>query len=298
MSYYKNLITGQWQIGDIVMGYGTNIKVDDIDVKSYDVDAKDYQVPRSDEKRFGQDSLVPTTIEFNFRILHNRLLPGYEDVLPNFWHSMPTIEDLQREWRFDAGRNRWGQVKPLYLKSKYDEREKIIFGRPGQFTVTQNDMYNGGEVVEVLAEFRRGDTYTYSLYEYAVTLNQSFPTTVINGTGGTGPSWMRILIAGPINHPILTFSNLYQQDHDIVIDLDRNIASGEIVEINSEPWSRRVINNGSPPLNLSPLLIGNTPYLDRLRFDFNSDVEVSLAGSGMNSSTTVLVLWRDVYQVI
>lgn len=298
MIYYRNLVTGQWQFGNIVAGRGTNIRIDSIDVKPYDINAQDYQVPRADEARFGNDQFKPTTIEFVFNVLHNRLLPSFRGMIPNFWHSMPTVADLAREWRFDEGRNVWGQMKPLYMRSKFDGVHKVIFGRPGQFSVTQDDMYAGGESVTVTAEFRRGDTFAYSLAQRSVTVSPGGTQVRINGTSGQGPSWLKILLRGPINKPVLTFRNLLNQASNTVIELDYNVPAGRTVEINGEPWSRRVITDHNPPLNLAANLAGSTPYLDRLRFNFDSAVTVQLTGSGTTSSTRATVSWRDSYQVI
>ena len=113
--YYRNLVAGQWQIGPIVMGHGTNIKIESVDVKPYDVQNQDYQVSRTNEKRFGFDYLTPTTIEITMQIMNNRLLPGYTGTFTNFWHSMPTVNDVAREWRADSVRATWGEMQPLYV---------------------------------------------------------------------------------------------------------------------------------------------------------------------------------------
>lgn len=297
--FYKNLVPGQWQIGDIVMGYGTNIIVESIENNPYDVNAQDYQVSRADETRFGADTFKPTSMSLTMDVLHNRLLPGFEGSIPNFWHSNPTIHDLQREWRFDEGRSIWNQMKPLYHCSKLDLIPKIIYGRPGQFKYKLDDEFNQGEVMNVLAEFRFGDTYSYSVDESGVLLTQAAPEISIIGTQGNAPSWMRILIAGPVVHPVITLTNLYQQSEPVVIDFDYTLGADDIVEISGYPWSRRVVNNANPPLSLPASLIGDTPYLDRLRFDFNSAVDIHLtATSGMTADTKVEVIWRDAYQVI
>lgn len=296
--YYKNLVAGQWQLGNLVLGRGTNILVETADVAPYDINAQDYQVARSDEKNFGFDSFAPTTIQIQFQILNNRLLPGWEGLIPNFWHSMPTVEDLAFEWRGDDVRNRWGQMKPIYHRSRLDNIEKVIFGRPGQFTYTWDDEYNRGEVVKALGEFRRGDTLAYGIRENAIVLNQANPEAVINGTAGKAPSWMRLLIEGPINHPVITLTNLFRQTTPVVVDLDYNIPAGMIVEISGYPWSRRVVNNANPPVALPRNLVGESPYLDKLRFDFNSVVEVSYTGTAQTADTQVAVLFRDGYQVI
>lgn len=297
-TYYRNLVPGQWQIGDIVMGRGTNILVESVNVNPYDIDAQDYQRARADEISFGKDSWKPTTIEFTFEVMHNYMLPGYEYLKPNFWHSTPTIADLKREWRADEVRKIWNQMKPIYMCSKYDGLPKVILGRTGQFGETQDDMFDGGEVVKVTAEFRRADTYAYGISVNAVALNQSDMDVTIDGTNGEGPSWIKLLLRGPLNHPIITFTNLHDTTGNIVIDFDYNIPAGKVVEINGEPWARRVVSNDNPPLSLPRKLIGDTPYLDKLCFDFNKEIGISFTASGMNSDSEILATWRDSYQVL
>lgn len=298
MSYYKNLVKGQWQIGDLVFGRGTNIKVNTAEIAGPDVNAGDYQIARADEKQFGFDQLTPTTIQFEMNVLNNYLLPGWETYIPNFWHSMPTVEDFAAEWSGDDVRNRWGAMKPLYHRSRLDNIEKIIFGRPGQFVYNWNDEFGNGEVVNVTAEFRRGDTLAYGIVEKVAVLNQATPNIVINGHSGKAPTWLRILLRGPINHPIVTLTNMYRQDAPIVVDLDYNIPAGMVVEISGYPWSRRVVNSSDPPVALPRQLIGESPYLDKLRFDFNANVGITLAGSAMTGATEAQVRFRDAYRVI
>ena len=299
---YKNIVPGQMQIGNIVMGRGTNIIIENWDVKPDDMNNQDYQISRADEMRFGWDSFKPTTIEIDLQVLNNRMLPGYEHLLPNFWKEYPTLGDLKREWRFDEGRQIWGQMKPLYICSKLDGIPKIVFGRPGQFGITAQDEYAGGEVVKCVTQFRRGDTLAYGINENLLLLTESTLEGVIDQQTGNGLSWMRIEIGGPITHPILTLTNLFNpqtgQPQTVTVDLDYSIAPDEVVEISSYPWARRAVNNADPPIVLSALLGGVSPYLDRLRFDFDSVVGISLTGSDMNSETECAVLWRDSYTVI
>ena len=107
MSYYRNLLPGQYQVGDIIMGRGTNIIIEDFDVNPSDINAQDYQIPRTDEIRFGQDDLKPTTIEIKGQVLYNWLLEDYEGTIPNFWHGKPIAADLEMLWRADSFRRNW-----------------------------------------------------------------------------------------------------------------------------------------------------------------------------------------------
>lgn len=291
---YKNLVPGQFQIGDIVFGRGTNIIVSNWDAKPYDVNQQDYQVPRADEARFGWDNFKPTSLEFDMTILYNKLLPGNEHILPNFWKDMPTVMDLSKEWRFDEGRQIWGMMKPLYVRNKIDEIPKIIFGRPGQFGSTSG----GDHTVHVTAEYRRADTLAYSIDEEFISISGTSIAGSINGTRGQATSWMRIELVGPIKHPVMTFTNMFNQNEPVVIDLDYEVSAGETVYISSYPWTRSVINSGTPPINLSANLIGSSPYLDRLRFDFDAIVGFEVYGENMTSDTRFTAFWRDTFTVV
>lgn len=286
MSYYKNLVPGQWQIGDIVMGFGTNIKVETVTANPHDVNAQDYQLPRSSETRFGMDDFKPTTIDLTFEVLHNRLMPGYEYTIPNFWHSMPSIADLNREWRFDDGRKIWGEMKALYVCTKLDEIPKIIFGRPGQITITEDDKVNNGEVVKVLAQWRRADTISYGVNENVVELSSDHDPQYLIRNEGDGPdAWLRVFIEGPLDHPKITIG-----EH--TIEIDREIEDGEVVEVSSYPWQRRAVNSNR--INIASDLIGSTPFLDRLTLPYKVPIPVRWTSEDFN--TIVPALGNKSYQ--
>jgi hypothetical protein len=291
MSYFKNIIGGQYQIGEIVMGRGTNIIIETFDAKPYDVNQQDYQVIRADEVRFGIDSQKPTSIEITMDVLYSKLRPEHANAIPNFWHDMPTVADLAREWAFDEGRKIWGQMKPLYVCGR-DDVPKIIYGRPGQFGATA--VTDHSEVVPVVAEFRRADIYSYSVYENVVILDQHTISAVINGTNGDAPSWIRILIEGPITKPAINFQSLYQINQPYVVNLNYDVAAGETIEISSYPWERRAVSSTGE--NLSSYLNSATPYLDRLRIDPTDDTLMSITGGAATAQTQVIVLFRDAYR--
>ena len=293
-----NLISGQYQIGNMVFGKGTTVRVETFDIKPYDINAQDYQVTRSDETRFGWDSHKPTTIEITFNVLINRLLHPYEDYIPNFWDEMPTVADFQKVWRSDNIRNQWGQLEPLYCCGT-DGITRAIYGRPGQFTYAKKT--DSTEAIQCVAEFRRSDAFGYSVKETGIAMTQAIPDVVINGTQGDGPSWFRILVVGPCTNPSFTFTGLYLngviQSTPLTITVDHTLAAGEIVELNSYPWGpRRCVS--STGLNLTTSLSGDTPYLDRLRFGHDADLEVLFTAASMTSATDAVLLFRDAYQIV
>lgn len=293
MSVLRNLVSNQFQFGNIVFGRGTTVNVETFDEKPYDVNATDFQLGRNDEVYFGQDQLKPTTIELTFNVRYNWLLPRYAGMIPNFWAEMPTVADFKEEWRADIIRKDYGAVKPLYVCDR-NGLTKAVFGRPGAFTNADNSDYT--EAVQCIAEFRRMDTQAYGVIENRLLLSQAQPSAVINGTGGDAPTWLRMLIVGPVNHPVISIGNTYLRG-DIELELDYNVAINEVVEISSYPWSRFVANNAIPRINLSRKLIGQSPYLDRMQIGPKAVVPVSLSGGSMNTDTKVQVCFYNAYQV-
>jgi hypothetical protein len=291
MTVVMNLVPGQYQFGDIVFGKHTTVRVENFDIKPYDLAAMDYQTSRSDEMHFGWDQIKPTTIEITFDILYSKMLPQYEHLIPNFWDEMPTVDDFANAWRADEVRYSWGEMKPLYACGR-DFITRTIYGRPGAFTYPKDSEYT--EVLQCLAEFRRADAFAYAVNERAVLLSPSQTTETIHGTVGNAPSWFRILLEGPVVNPTFSFTNLIFGD--VIFNLGYTVAPGETVEINGYPWSRRTISSNGQ--NLSADLIGDTPYLDRMRFDSNAEVTCVFGGTGMTDDTKALLLWRDGYASI
>lgn len=293
MVYYRNLVQGQYQIGDIVMGHGTNIIVEGFDAKPYDVNAQDYQITRSDEIRFGYDSFKPTTIEINASVIYNYLLPQFVNTRTNFWHNMPTVDDVATEWRANDIRNSWGEMKPLWFCGR-DGVGKIIFGRPGQFSVEKAD--EKSTIVKFVGEFRRADTLVYSASEKLVQLSHNaVPQFLWRGVGDAS-TWLRIVGVGPLTNPVITVG-------ENQIELNVSIAAGEAFEISSYPWQRRAVK--SDRTNLRNNLIGDTPYLDKMMIPVKQFVPVRWTASNINmwqpalgnSSWNVDIEGRDYWSV-
>jgi hypothetical protein len=267
----RNLISGQYQIGNLIFGRGTTVRVETFDIKPYDVNPQDHQVSLSDEIRFGIDSFKPTTIEITFHVLSNRLLPGYEYLIPNFWQDMPKAADFQKEWRFDEGRKVWGAIKPLYACGK-DDVTRMIYGRPRQFTYAKDSDYT--ESVNCLGQFQRSDTLAYTAQESYIELAGGVLPWHLTRTGGDSDTWFRILAYGPMTNPKFTVGI-----H--TIDLDYEIAEGEALEISSYPWMRRAVDSNRT--NLAAYLIGRSEYLDRMTLPWAQDVPIRWTSEELNT---------------
>lgn len=251
---YRNLVPGQYQIGELVMGRGTTILVNEFDAQAYDINVQDYQVGMADETRFGQDQFKPTTIQMKISVLYNEMLDTFKHLRPAFWRDQPRVEHLASAWRADAVRRRPGEMVPFYLCGK-DGEERIVFGRPGQFSASKLMSQVQGQAVDCVAEFRRADIYNYSVEEKVANILKNDKPTEITRSEGDAPSWLRLIASGPMTNPVF---NIGESE----IRLHHTIQEGEMIEISSYPWQRRAVDSNR--LNIAAYITGNAPYLDRL----------------------------------
>lgn len=292
----------QYKIGNIVFGRNTNIPVSKVDIQPYNVNNQDFQVDRTDENRFGIDTLVPAPLVFTMAIQENYVLPQFSNIVPGgfdpddlFAMRGTVLAQLAKTWKAKEVRAFWGTVMPL-LCCTADGEVLRIYGRPGKFQYAPR-YNNKADWIDVQAEFRRGDTYAYSDIEYFVgdEVNPldgmapgAAPVTATRGPGDAD-SWLRVLIQGPATHPIITYG-------DNVIELDLTIADDVLLEVSSYPWSRRVVDSNN--VNWRAKVIGNTKYLDQIQFAAEDSIEVSWMCSGSNANTQMWFLWREAYNVI
>lgn len=270
---------GQFQIGSVIMGPKTPFKIESVDIANYEINAQDFQNQSSDEIRFGIDTLKPSPIHLSINVLVNRPLPNVKSLVHDY-SAIPTtqtLSDLQREWRADDIRSQWGVIKPL-LFCAGDGVTRQFYGRPGKFTYKMHRTINS-EYYQVVAEFRRADTLCYSNGEYYTSLSGS-PTTIY--PGGEANAWFRLLVYGP-STPSIDIGGQR-------ISLAYTVGSGEIVEISSYPWSRRIVSTNGRSLaayNNSP-----DPFLDKYKLSYSGS-QCSFTGGG-----SVVLLWRSAYQVM
>lgn len=287
------LKNGQFQIGSVVFGEGTIYQVSNVEVSGYDVQAGQYAVPMTDEIRFGRDFLSPSTITFTMAALNNFYLQDILPIagvdpalLPPLTSGREATENLAAEWRADDIRSKWGYLKPLYYAR--DGKQLRIYGRPRKFA--SGSTGRKAEWIDMVCDYQRVDTISYSDTEYGVVVDPSAagttPGSVVRADGSL-PTWVRILITGPITNPKVKFGNLF------TIELTTVLAAGKVIEINSYPWERRIIN--SDAANLSASLTGASPYLDEVKLPPKATTGVGLSGTGTTGATNAAILWREAY---
>jgi hypothetical protein len=290
----------QYQIGSVLFGRNTDIPVSKVEVQPYNVNQQDFQVIRTDETRFGIDTLAPAPIVFTMAVMDNFALeqishiagPDLDDL---FLPRGSLLSSLARTWKASDVRAFWGQVMPL-LCCKWDGTVVRIYGRPGKFQYAKraNDRTTW---IEVQAEFRRGDTLAHSDIEYYVGditnpllgMAPGAPAVVAQRGDGDGDSWLRFVFTGPMTHPIVNYG-------DKTLEMTTSIPAGVSVEVSTYPWVRRVVDSNS--VNRRTEVIGNTLYLDQINFPADDAIEVSWDCDDADTSTGLYFMWREAYNVI
>lgn len=279
-----NLREGQYQIGDLLFGNGTMIRVNSVEATGYTSNANDYQNPLSDEIRFGKDFITPATLLFDVGIMDNYALPGYS--IPGIVRGDTLMEAMHKEWRADEVRQFWGYQKSIIYKRAGQQRR--VFGRPRAFSAQPRKDKPG--FYAVTCDYQRSDSFSYDDTEKSVSVVPTGAGTTsanIVRTGGKAPTWVQVFIIGPINNPVLKFGNLF------TMSIQHNLAAGKIIELNSYPWERRVID--SDGFNLNPKLIAPSVYLDQARLPAETTIPVGLSGSSTTGATQAIFNWREAY---
>lgn len=280
----KNLRPYQWQIGDVVYGPRHNLyKLLNVTRQSYNVANQDFQVPLADELRPGQDTLQAGPIVFKIGVIDNAPVRHLPNTLPPdlVTKSSKLLTALQKEWKADEVRQRWGALKPLTYCDGYGVTRQI-FGRPRKFDFTLKTPMSQWHTVT--AEYQPFDTLSYTETEYQVSLVKDAAPAFYTRDGGDALSWFRVVLTGPQTNPFVVVGQCE-------IQLQYTIPAGVRVEVNSYPWSRRIIDSNG--FNLRTTLIGNTPYLDQLRIPANDSIPMSWNATGTTGASACNVLWRD-----
>lgn len=290
----------QYQLGGVIFGRNTEIIIQKTDIQPYNVATQDTSVPRSDETRFGIDNLLPGNIVFSMSVMENAPMLSMEALTGQYVDDILDLGDtklplLAKTWKARTTRMTWGASMPLLCCDRTGNVRRI-YGRPGKFTHASR--YSDNTLwIDVMAEFRRMDTYAHNDIEYYV----AHPT--IDGIGlppgaspviaergeGDADAWLRVLIEGPATHPVISYGGN-------AIELNSVIPAGVIVEVSSYPWQRRLVD--SLGINRRTEMIGATKYLDQLQFAAGTDIAVSWEATGTTSDSGLFFLWREAYNVI
>jgi hypothetical protein len=108
----------QYYLNGIVFGRDTQIPIQKLDMQPYNVNNQDFQVQRSDENRFGVDTLAPSPMVFTMSVMNNFELDsmaGYDSLEPGnlFAGNNSALSQLAAVWKNPPLRMTWGATVPL-----------------------------------------------------------------------------------------------------------------------------------------------------------------------------------------
>jgi hypothetical protein len=278
----RDIGKSQYKIGDILFGHDTNMPVSKVEIQPWNVNNQDFQIIRTDEVRFGIDNLVPAPIVFTMAVLNNWALEGMPSDIGQpvpeglLYQARSELGKLAHEWKSTTVRNTWGAMKMLLFVDT-DGIRRRIYGRPGKF---QHGPVEQHEWVDVQAEFRRADTNAYDDKETRIEIGYNAdPTYITRGPEqGDAPAWFRLLMYGPLTHPIVTIG-------DVQVELGMDVPVNTVLEVSSYPWMRRVVDSNN--INWRAALIGSSQYLDQLQIPANTEI-------ACRWTDTTLITWTEI----
>src|SRR5262245_58994260 len=97
----------QYQLGSVIFGRNTNIPISKVEPQPYQINNQDFQVIRTDENRFGIDTLAPGSLVFTMAVLENFAIPHLSNIPspmppdPNdlFAARGNILPQLAKEWK-------------------------------------------------------------------------------------------------------------------------------------------------------------------------------------------------------
>lgn len=275
---------GQYQIGNLKFGSGTQYMLQSIEAAGYTVSVGDYARAQSDEVTFSKDYIQPGQLMLTVSAMDNYKMNGQYD--PSIVRADQLMEDFMAEWRADDVRSQWGYTKPIIYRRGGQVRR--VYGRPRDISASPRKKNPGW--YDMVCTYQRADTFTYSeevfgmwnINPTAVGVNS---TSIVRGDG-KAPTWLDIGVVGPITNPVIDIGPLK-------IELLYTLPAGQTIQINSNPWERRIVNNSGA--NLVTKMIGASPFLDEIRFPAGASYAVGLHGGATTAATKLNIAWREAY---
>lgn len=245
---------GQWRLlypgadytfgtGDLPVFNRTPPEIGSLDIRTSDVDR-----PRSDGRAFGVDYLGGQTLSFHLGV---RATSDAE--------VRAETAKLRNLWRADVVRLTPGAVAELH--AEYAGRTRIVYGRPRRFDPDFSDSAVNN-LVDVLADFACVDDVYYGAEEGGTTValvsepsgGLLAPLASPLGTTRTSdrsvsidvetelPAWPIIEIEGPITQPVIEVVGVWR------MEIRTSLAEDQTLVIDTRPWVRSILRNGSASL--------------------------------------------------
>lgn len=282
-----DLREGQWQIGDLKFGKGTQISISGMDQVGYEVTPGDYPIPQSDEIRFRRDFIKPGVLQFELSIVDNYVLPGFEGAV-NYEPADELLERFSREWRADEVRREWGWVKPLTYRGP--GKTRMLFGRPRNLASDRRKSRSGW--YGLTCSYQLSDSLSYSEDVTSIPVQVGVESSIARDDG-QAPSWLTVYFSGPATNPVF-------QIGPNLVSMDVTLSTGDILVLAAAPWERRAVvyRASGTDENVGWRMIDGSAFLEDLRLPEKKTWSVKVTASGTSSETHCVVGWREAYHAI
>lgn len=262
-----------------------------------DREVQDQRHPTSDGVVMGKDSLGGFEITFDMKILP-------VEVAPLKWDpALDLFGDFVAAWRADGIRNSPGVYCELYNTA----RDRMVFGRPRKCSPKLDRLRKG--LIQYVATFETNSPDWYSAVEHSTTIDVIPPSvgsiitpveTPVTTANQSAPSYGDVENAGNVNAwPIIEIYgpgssiavSLYSGVNRIwTISVPTALKTGQVLVVDTQPWSRSAILNGTLPANgrIRGTQLENCfipPGVHEIRFDAVDPSGTSYA----------VIKWRDAY---
>ncbi|MET9776135.1 hypothetical protein ABZ023_18075 [Streptomyces sp. NPDC006367] len=301
LSYGRNGVHpgADFTFGTIASGY---YLLEPYEITYGDIDAGDVPMPQEDGARFGQDYRGQATVTFEVGVDTVDAAPTQ---LGRHGANLDAVSVMLQAWDAEAVRRRFGT--PAVLRTVQGGRARRFYGRPRKIAPAGSVLTRQG-YTPVVATFVCVDSAAYDDVEQIVRVGLVPPdhyglvgplTTPLTMTAessgkvagdvvvqGTRPTWPVITFYGPIRRPVCDVIGRWKAS------LDLTIGEGERVVVDTRPWARTVLRNGSA--SVAGALTRDTPRLKDMRLPPGRQ-DFVLRGTDATGTAYMTVAWRDAH---
>ncbi|MFD4933428.1 hypothetical protein [Streptomyces virginiae] len=265
-----------------------------------DTDAGDTPMPRTDAIRFGEDFRAQATLTFEL---------GVDTVggpaLSRHGRNLDAVSALEQAWDAESVR-RWSG-KTAVLRTMQGGRARRWYGRPRKCAPSGSRLTRQG-YTPVVATFACQESHSYDDVEKSVRVDLQPPphrglrgplkapvtmtgqsSAVVRGgldVRGTKPTWPVLTIRGPLSQPQIELVGHW------TVALDLTLGPNDSVTIDTRPWARTVLRNGSG--SVAGALTWGSPRMENMRLPVGPQSLV-LRGVDDTGSAFLTASWRDAY---
>jgi hypothetical protein len=281
---------GQWSLDELVLGRGSDYNVSGFVVGAGDLRNQDADYPTADGNRYGVDTRAGRLITLEANVDKYTEAEGLEaaDVLEGVWDG----EDVRRvpgavsvmRWRRGAYvRRAYGRPVDCLPDHSFDWTGNI----PYTLTFRTNeprfyDDVEQAESVEIIPDEVGG--FIPPLVGGTLTMSGQGVGELGFSIGGSRPTWVSIVVYGPIARPTVTLVDQWS------VTLDTTIGRDEYVLIDPTPWGRDVRrSNGG---NAAGYLTADSRTLSQMKLRPGQHAAI-LRGIDPTGTAQAVIYWRD-----